>query len=331
MLKMRMSSFPSTLAFGLVILSALSGHCYGQLKVGFYNGKCGENDVEKVIHEAVKQKITADPDTVSDLVRLLFHDCFVRGCDGSIFLDGNDTEKTAPPSKDLGGLKTVDDIKAAVEKVCPEVASCADVLVIAARAAISLAGGKWYEVETGRRDGLVSRSSEAIANIPPPTIPVPQAIKLFAQKGLNKDDFVVLLGGHTVGTAHCHSFKERLYNFRNTNKADPTISSSLIQLLRNTCPLNSQSDGETFLDQTPNSHFTVDNGYYKQILAHNGTMEIDQYMGLHPLTRGLVKGLADSPNQFRNKFGPAMVKMARIGVLTGNQGEIRKTCNSVNS
>jgi len=77
MLKMRASLFPSTLAFGIFLLT-LSGHCYGQLKVGFYNGKCGENDVEQVIHEAVKQKITADPDTVSDLVRLSFHDCFVR-------------------------------------------------------------------------------------------------------------------------------------------------------------------------------------------------------------------------------------------------------------
>lgn len=326
---MRASVFPSTLAFGLVLL-ALSGHCHGQLKVGFYNGKCGENDVEKVIHEVVKQKITADPKTVSDLVRLSFHDCFVRGCDGSVFLDGGDTEKTASPNQDLGGFNTVDDIKTAIENICPEVVSCADVLVIAARDAISLAGGKWFEVETGRRDGLVSTRSEALANIPPPTIPVPQAIKLFAQKGLNTDDFVILLGGHTVGTAHCHSFGRRLYNVRNTNKPDPTISLSLLQLLQNTCPLNSQSDDETFLDQTPNSHFIIDNAYYNQILAHNGTMEIDQNMALHPLTSGLVKGLADSPDQFLDQFGAAMVKMARIGVLTGNQGEIRKTCSSVN-
>lgn len=56
------------------------------------------------------------------------------------------------------------------------------------------AGGKWFEVETGRRDGVVSLKSEAQANIPPPTMPVSQAIQLFAKKGLNKDDFVVLLG-----------------------------------------------------------------------------------------------------------------------------------------
>lgn len=56
------------------------------------------------------------------------------------------------------------------------------------------AGGKYYEVETGRRDGVVSIKSEAQAAIPPPTMPIQQAIALFAQKGLTKDDFVVLLG-----------------------------------------------------------------------------------------------------------------------------------------
>ncbi|KAH9624750.1 hypothetical protein KSS87_003520 [Heliosperma pusillum] len=294
---MRISSF-SSLFLG-VILVALVGHCYGQLKIGFYHGKCGEKDVENVIYEVVKHKISSDPDTVSDLVR-------------------------------LGGIKAVNDLKAAVEKACPGVVSCADTLVIGARAAISLAGGKWFEVETGRRDGRVSLRSEAQANIPPPTMSIPTAIKLFASKGLNKDDFVILLGGHTVGTAHCHSFKERLYNFHNTNKPDPSISSSMLQLLRKTCPLNSNVDNETFLDQTPNSHFKIDNAYYKQILAHNGTMEIDQNLASSSLTRGMVEGLAYSRTQFLDQFGPAMVKMARIGVLTGYQGEIRKTCGSVN-
>lgn len=63
-----------------LILVTLVGHCYGQLKVGFYEGKCGGNNVENVIYNVVKQKIKADPDTVSDLVRVSFHDCFVRVC-----------------------------------------------------------------------------------------------------------------------------------------------------------------------------------------------------------------------------------------------------------
>ena len=62
----------------------------------------------------------------------------MKGCDGSIFLKGPNTEQTAPINKKLGGLGDVDDIKAVVEKECPGLVSCADVLIIAARAAVFL-------------------------------------------------------------------------------------------------------------------------------------------------------------------------------------------------
>ena len=60
-------------------------------------------------------------------------------------------------------------------------------------------------------------------------------------------------------------------------------------------------------------------------------MEIDQNLASDPLTGGLVRVLAGSNQLFSETFWVAMVKMARIGVLTGNQGEIRKTCRAVNS
>lgn len=316
-----------TFFLGLIV-TTLVGHCYGHggLKFGYYKGKCGKHDVEKLIYDVVKEKIADDADVVSDLVRISFHDCFVRGCDASVLLEGKNTEQTARINKGLGGIKLVSAIKDVVEKVCPGVISCTDVIVLGARDAIFLAGGKWYEVETGRRDGRVSLASEAEAILPPPRIPIHKAIELFAKKGLNKDDFVILMGGHTVGTASCHTFKERLHNFRNTNKADPTMAATLLHLLKKTCPLNSVSDEEAYLDQTPGSHFKIDNAYYKQILVHKGVLEVDQNLALNPLTREDVKGLAYYPHDFFNKFGPAMVKMSKIGVLTGNHGEIRKKC-----
>ena len=63
-----------------------------------------------------------------------------KGCDASVLLDGKHTEKTAPPNLSLGGFDTVDAAKKAVEKVCPEVVSCADVLTIAARSAVFAVG-----------------------------------------------------------------------------------------------------------------------------------------------------------------------------------------------
>jgi len=65
-------------------------------------------------------------------------------------------------------------------------------------------------------------------------------------------------------------------------------------------------------------------------VAHNGTLEIDQQLAIHPETRGIVTGLARSRFQFLKKFGPSMIKMGRIGVLTGYEGEIRKSCRARN-
>lgn len=330
---MKKLSYSSTVLFiiGLILITLSSNLCHGAyIYPGFYKGKCGKFNVEEIIYKVVKTHFDADQDTVSDLIRLQFHDCFVKGCDGSVLLDGKYTEKTAEINVGLGGFKVVDAAKEAVEKACPGVVSCSDVLTIAARSAVFMAGGKWYNVETGRRDSLTSNRRDAIANIPKPDIPVDQAINLFASKGLTKEDFVILLGGHTVGTSHCDKFKNRLYNFRNTGTPDRRIKPlSFLHFLKRTCPLR-HVDNEAFLDQTPNSHFKIDNGYYKQILMDKGILEIDANMAFSPLTHNLVKELAFHPSYFFDNFGPAMVKMGRINVLTGHQGEIRKYCHSIN-
>jgi peroxidase len=69
--------------------------------------------------------------------------CFItispplQGCDGSLLLDDTSSfqgEKTAGPNnRSVRGFKVVDNIKSKVEKVCPGVVSCADILAIAAR------------------------------------------------------------------------------------------------------------------------------------------------------------------------------------------------------
>lgn len=53
-------------------------------------------------------------------------------------------------------------------------------------------GGGRYNVETGRRDGLVSVAENV--TLLSPRISVPEAIAAFASKGLNLTDMVLLLG-----------------------------------------------------------------------------------------------------------------------------------------
>lgn len=61
-----------------------------------------------------------------------------KGCDASILIDGTNSEKTAIPNLTIRGYDIIDEAKAAVDKFCPGVVSCADLIAIAARDAVLL-------------------------------------------------------------------------------------------------------------------------------------------------------------------------------------------------
>uniref|UniRef100_A0A803LD05 peroxidase n=1 Tax=Chenopodium quinoa TaxID=63459 RepID=A0A803LD05_CHEQI len=252
---------------------------------------------------------------VASLLRLQFHDCFVRGCDASILLDGRDSEKVASGNIGVGPYDLIDACKESVEQICPGVVSCADIIVIATRVAVFLAGGRWYRVEVGRRDGVISRASEAEANLPASSISVPNAIDVFRTRGLNTQDFVLLLGGgHTVGRIHCSFVMERLYNFQGSRGSDPTMNPTTFSSLSRTCP-RSGSNNFVFADQTRGSEFKVDKAFYQAIRQGKGVLPIDQEIARHPRTASIVRRLSMT-GDFTFEFPRAMVKLGRIGVLT---------------
>ncbi|GAB4842943.1 Probable peroxidase 61 [Ancistrocladus abbreviatus] len=96
------------------------------------------DDVEAYIQHEVQLFWKRDKSITPKLLRLLYSDCFVTGCDGSILLDGPDSEKTAPQNAGLGGFVVIDKIKEVLEKRCPGVVSCADILNLATRDAVHL-------------------------------------------------------------------------------------------------------------------------------------------------------------------------------------------------
>ncbi|KAI3991013.1 hypothetical protein MKX01_026197 [Papaver californicum] len=314
----------------LVLLLNLEA-CYGQIQTGFYNGKCGNQDVESIVSSVVTEQFTSDPSIVAALLRMQFHDCFVNGCDASLLLDGVSSEKTAGANLNVRGFDVIDDAKTAIEQACPGIVSCSDIVIMATRDAVALSGGfgARYEVETGRRDGFVSLATDV--NLPGPTISVSGAIDLFERKGLTGTDMLVLLGGHTVGTAHCIFFRDRLWNFDNTGFADPSIDPALVETLKNVCPEFTNDESVVVdLDQNPSSSNIVDNSFYQQISSSRGILEIDQKLALDPSTTDAVTILANDGDRFLNLFGTSMVRLGAVGVLTGTAGEIRFRCNSVN-
>ncbi|XP_040991202.1 peroxidase 60 [Juglans microcarpa x Juglans regia] len=320
------------LALGLIIVS-LAGQCYAgssaALQVGFYKGKCGIFDVEGIVAGLVKAKFFKDPTIAPALIRMQFHDCFVSGCDASLLLNGGSSERFASPNLSVRGYEFIDEVKDAVESFCPGLVSCADIIAIATRDVISLSGGGRYRVETGRRDGFESLAENV--DLPGPQIPVSESIAAFARKGLNVTDMVYLLGGHTVGVAHCFFFQDRLYNFQNTGRPDPTMDRELVRSLRSRCPQKSTGYNIVSLDQNFLSSFIVDNSFYQQILRKRGVLQIDQRLALDPRTRDIVTTIASGrASDFGSKFGEAMIKMGAIQVLTGTEGEIRKSCSVIN-
>ncbi|KAK7286597.1 hypothetical protein RJT34_21704 [Clitoria ternatea] len=148
----------------------------------------------------------------------------LKGCDASILIDSKNNSKAEKDASDsifLRGFDVIDEIKENVETACPSTVSCADIIPLAARDALGLAGGPRYEVPTGRRDGLRSNSQDV--DIPEPDDPVPDIVAFFNQKGFTLTEMVTLFGAHTVGVAHCGFFEDGLRGRDSDPNMDPTL------------------------------------------------------------------------------------------------------------
>ncbi|PRQ60597.1 putative peroxidase [Rosa chinensis] len=302
-----------------------------QLQVGFYTSSC--NVAEFIVKEEVRKGVIGNRGVAAGLVRLHFHDCFVRGCDASVLIDStssNTAEKDAPANNpSLRGFEVIDNAKARLESICKGVVSCADIVAFAARDSVELTGGLGYDVPAGRRDGRVSVASDTFTNLPPPTANVNQLTQLFSNKGFTQDEMVTLSGAHTIGRSHCSSFSNRLYNFNATTKQDPSLDPRYAEQLKQQCP-QGNTNPNLVVAMNPFSPFTTDVSYYADILANRGLFTSDQTLITNSATANQVNQNARNPFLWNNKFAAAMVKMGRLGVLTGNDGEIRAKCRVFN-
>ncbi|KAJ1392726.1 Secretory peroxidase [Sesbania bispinosa] len=254
-----------------------------------------------------------------------FHDCFVRGCDGSVLLEStanNTAEKDAIPNLSLSGFDVIEDIKEALEAKCPGIVSCADILTLAARDSVSVQFNKpMWEVLTGRRDGTASKSSEVLANIPAPFFNFALLKQSFANKGLTLHDLVVLSG-------HCNLFSNRLFNFSGKGDQDPSLNPSYANFLKSKC--KSLSDTTTTVEMDPNSSESFDSDYYSILLQNKGLFQSDAALLTTKQSKNIVNELVRQ-NKFFTEFAQSMKRMGAIEVLSGSAGEIRRKCSVVNS
>ncbi|EOX90768.1 Peroxidase 64 [Theobroma cacao] len=306
----------------LIVLSASSPA--DALSLNHYEKTCP--DVESIVSKAVQSETRKDKTIPAALLRMHFHDCFIRGCDASVLLyskGNNKAEKDGPANLSLHGFYVIEGAKKEIEASCPGVVSCADILALAARDAVVLSGGPTWDVPKGRKDGRTSKASETL-QLPAPTFTISQLQQSFSQRGLSVDDLVALSGGHTIGFSHCSSFVNRIRNFNATQDIDPKMHPSFAASLRSVCPINNKAkNAGATMDP---SSTTFDNTYYKLILQRKALFSSDQALLTNPKTKNLVHKFATSKQAFEKAFVKSMIKMSS---LNGGQ-EIRKDCRVVN-
>ncbi|XP_027154413.1 lignin-forming anionic peroxidase-like [Coffea eugenioides] len=321
-----MDSFPTIAVISILVLFLANNiQTEAQLSPTFYDATCPQ--ALDAIRTSIRRAVSRERRMAASLIRLHFHDCFVQGCDGSILLDETPTiqsEKTARPNNNSArGFEVIEAAKREVEKICPGVVSCADILSVAARDASVAVGGPTWQVKLGRRDSTTASRSAAESNLPSPFANLRDLIINFQNKGLSARDMVALSGSHTLGQAQCFVFRNRVYS----NGTD--IDAGFASTRRRRCP-QAVGNGDSNLAPldlvTPNS---FDNNYFKNLMRKKGLLISDQVLFSGGSTDSIVSEYSRNPRTFLSDFASAMVKMGDLEPLTGASGIIRKVCSAV--
>ncbi|KAG5537692.1 hypothetical protein RHGRI_024970 [Rhododendron griersonianum] len=271
------------------------------LEYDFYHDTCPQ--AEKIIRSRVRRLYEIRSDVPPSLLRLVFHDCFIEGCDASVLLDsidGMDSEKESPPNETLKGFDIIEIIKSDLEEACPGVVSCADILVLAARESVVLAGGPFYPLETGRRDGELSFSELATYELPSPQDNLPNTIASFASRGFDERETVSLLDDSPSPSS----------------VDDSTSSTSSIR----------EAEVEMDSEERGSDFGTL---YYRNLLQARGILYVDQQLTAGEETETWVRAYASDTSLFRRDFALAMRKLSNLGVLTAPMGQVRISCSKV--
>ncbi|XP_031103599.1 peroxidase P7-like [Ipomoea triloba] len=307
----------------ILLFSFLLGMSSAKLSEDFYEKSCPK--ALFIIKSGVRSAVRAEPRMGASLLRLHFHDCFVNGCDASVLLDDTPTftgEKTAGPNiGSIRGFDVIDDIKTQIEKYCPGVVSCADILAVAGRdSTVALDGPSW-KVLLGRRDSTTASFSDANRDLPAPNSNLNQLISAYSNKGFSVREMVALSGSHTIGQARCVNFRDRIYN-------DTNINAPFARSLQANCPRSQGDDNLAPLDVTTPTSF--DNKYFKNLQSQKGLLHSDQVLFNGGSTDSIVNIYSSNPSTFASDFANAMVKMSTLSPLTGSNGQIRKNCRKIN-
>ncbi|CAO2037839.1 unnamed protein product [Urochloa humidicola] len=312
----------------LAAASSLSTTATAALSTGYYDKRCPS--LQPAVRAAMARAVSTDPNTGAAVIRLFFHDCFVNGCDASVLLDDPAGEKgAAPNANSLRGYEAIDSIKYQVEAACPGVVSCADVLSLAARDAVSLLGGPSWNVRLGRRDARAASRDAANNNLPGPGSGLPTLVAAFAAKGLSARDMTALSGAHTVGRARCATFRDRVNSPAAAGAGGEAINATYAAGLRGACPAGGGAD-DALAPLDPETPDVFDNGYFRALVQRRGLLHSDQELYNGGSQDALVRKYASNGAAFASDFAKAMVRMGNLAPAPGTPLEVRVNCRRPN-
>ncbi|XP_028227891.1 peroxidase 18-like [Glycine soja] len=105
-------------------------------------------------------------------------------------------------------------------------------------------------------------------------------------------------GAHTIGTAHCSSFRDRFQEDSkgNLRLIDKTLYSDYANELMKQCPAGVQPS--VTVNNDPETSKVFDNMYYQNLLAHKGLFQSDSVLISNGSTRKLVEDFANDQELF---------------------------------